>query len=176
MNSRSAQAEPTNDHADDAEARRRGAGDETDDGQLVVMTRDRGLHSFPADCPPWCDRAGHLQFALENDALTAAEVTEHSWHGGDAVLDELRNYVSGEVERPGGGRWTLVARQALQDPYTSRAGYASPPLVELTVGKPGLEPDARINLTSGEARVLAVHLASLCDHVDLAGQQQATKR
>lgn len=135
-----------------------------------VDTADLGVIPFPAHCPAWCDREGHLAYAAMSEGCNeAVRVTAHHADGGDCSLDEIRNRVRGEIERDGGGRWNLTARQALLTPGVDHSGYAGPPLIELFVADHGLggRYQAAINLTTGEARVLIAHLTALCDRVDL---------
>ncbi|WP_375481262.1 helix-turn-helix transcriptional regulator [uncultured Jatrophihabitans sp.] len=137
---------------------------------IEFPTSDQGMHPFPEHCPKWCDRDQHLQFAEESEGLyTADEISAHYRHGGNHSLAELRNGVSHEIERDGRGTWTLTTRQHLREPWRGHAGMASPPLVELFVTDPGLGSGYRatLNLTTGEARVLAAQIVALCDRVDL---------
>lgn len=131
-------------------------------------TSDLGMHPFPEHHPAWCDRVTHLEYARENDGLLdAREMTAHYANGGDTFLTELRNQHTGDIKRDGGGSWDLTARQYLNEPFDDRAGNATPPLVQLMVSDSGVSQHAVIDMTTGEARVLAAHLVALCDRVDL---------
>lgn len=130
-----------------------------------VVTTDYGTIEIE-HCPAWCK--DHLDYVDENQGLlTAADASTHRRHGADVVLDEIRKPNGSEVTRDGGPRWEITAVQRMREPFTGYVGYETPPLIELLVADSGLGlTPAFIEMTTGEARVMAAHLLRLCDTVD----------
>lgn len=136
----------------------------------TVMSADAGVIPVPRYCPAWCDREQHLTFISENDGLDSAEeLTMHRrFVDGPIFLPEIRTGVDKRTERAAGGYVEMCAAQRLLPPYADGAGFASQPLLEVTVADDE-HSRTSVALTTGEARVLALKLTALCDLVDLEG-------
>ena len=112
-------------------------------------------------CPSWCDKA-HTDALAEGTGWEDSR--QHRTSGGAEVLTEL-----GYADRPvrvWGAGWDLTAKQR---PSTRGGGSWGPPLIGLDVNESSIVPGRRaaIELTSGEARVLAAQLAAMADRLDL---------
>jgi hypothetical protein len=112
--------------------------------------------------PSWCDRAEHEQFLAEN-ILTPAEQWTHFHAAGGTWLPELRNWASGKVMRPGGATWFA---QAIRRDETVGEHFFGAELIEVEVATVHHERRASVELTTGEARVLAATLLAVCDRLD----------
>jgi hypothetical protein len=113
-------------------------------------------------CPSWCTQ-GHLRALHEGNSLEAS--AEHVGRGTSGHLPEMRSHGDGRLTRPGGGSWELVT---VQEPMADGFGHRMEPAVEFEL-RDGRPQQARVRLTSGEARVLAAQLLHAADQLDLEG-------
>jgi hypothetical protein len=113
-------------------------------------------------CPSWCTR-GHLRALNEGNSLEAS--AEHVGRATGGHLPELRSHGDGHLTRRGGGSWELVT---VKEPMPDGLGQRTEPAVEFEL-RDWRPQDARVQLTSGEARVLAAQLLHAADQLDLEG-------
>ena len=111
-------------------------------------------------CPSWCTQ-GHLRALREGNSLEAA--AEHVGQGTSGYLPEVRSPGDGRLTRQGGGSWELVT---VKEPMPDGFGQRTEPAVEFEL-RDGRPHNARVRLTSGEARVLAAQLIHAADQLDL---------
>jgi len=111
-------------------------------------------------CPSWCTQ-GHLRALREGNSLEAA--AEHLGRGTSGHLAEIRSPGDGRLTRQGGGSWELVT---VKEPMADGFGQRTEPAVEFEL-RDGRPQDARVRLTSGEARILAAQLIHAADQLDL---------
>lgn len=122
---------------------------------------------LPEHCPAWCSR-NHAEYFAENvGLLSQTEVSTHYAYAGEDHLHQLSNPIDHRIEREGGGDWSLEIHQ-LPHP-TSSGGHNGPPLIELAVRAPSRVRPNQIEMTSGDARVLAATLLAAADRIDLEG-------
>jgi hypothetical protein len=110
-------------------------------------------------CPSWCDRT-HAEALVEGNGWEDSQV--HRTYGGGDCLTGLTH-----AERPvrdWGGSWNLDAQQR---PLNEHGGFWGPPLITLGVSSAAADLYTNLELTSGEARVLARQLIALADKLDL---------
>jgi hypothetical protein len=113
-------------------------------------------------CPPWCAR-GHMRALQEGATLEGA--AQHVGRPSGGHLPEIRSASDGHLTRPGGGGWDVVPAE---DPMLNGVDRRSEPAVELEL-RDGRPQEARVRLTSGEARTLAAQLVHTADQLDLCG-------
>lgn len=85
--------------------------------------------------------------------------------GTSGHLPEMRSHGDGRLTHRGGGSWELVT---VQEPMLDGFGHRMEPAVEFEL-RDGRPQQARVRLTSGEARVLATQLLHAADQLDLEG-------
>jgi hypothetical protein len=113
-------------------------------------------------CPSWCTQ-GHLRALHEGNSLEAS--AEHIGRSVCGHLPEVRSHGDGRVTRRGGGSWESVT---VEEPMLDGFGHRMEPAVEFEL-RDGRPHEARVRLTSGEARVLAAQLLHAADQLDLEG-------
>ncbi|HWI43272.1 MAG TPA: hypothetical protein VNS81_06600 [Nocardioides sp.] len=115
---------------------------------------------LPEHCPKWCDR-GHETAVVETGDWIAAQEHVHCGPGG--YLPEIRNAIDKRTTRAGGSGWNLDIRQR---PIDARGGYLDDDTVNL-IAHDADNKLVTLELTSGEARVLARQLEAMADRIDL---------
>jgi hypothetical protein len=120
---------------------------------------------IPRFCLDWCT-ADHL-VVMEELGLDAH--LEHWRQGGEGSCPEIRNPIDHRLYREGVHGWDVFLQQT--EAPDGRYGEELVNVhVRVSAGDPELEGErATIQLTTGEARVLAAQIVSLADRVDLRG-------
>jgi hypothetical protein len=126
---------------------------------VINSTRfDTPVHG---QCPKWCT-ANHNELVLNG-----TDGAEHSGLSFDDSLDDLHNWANGELDRKGGGSYTMTVVQWSKRSADGHIayGYTSDPLVEASFSSNGQR--AELLMTSGEVRTLARRLERIADEIDL---------
>jgi hypothetical protein len=127
----------------------------------ILHDSKRQTITLPTRHPSWCNIGSHqgvLDDLLDgnDEPLTAEEV------------DRVRQHwaMAGEHFTREDGSWIITLEQ--QPDIDDIAGRAGHPLISLSTTDLGLEGASCIlNITSGEARVLAAQLTAAADKIDL---------
>jgi hypothetical protein len=115
---------------------------------------------LPNHCPSWCD--GNDAHAVPlSEGCGWEDAQQHSASGPGEVLSEIRH--AGRTCREFGGGWNMH----LQQQPLPMGGYAGPPFVHVALDGPAAGERLTLQLTSGEARVLARQLVAMADRLDL---------
>lgn len=110
----------------------------------------------PRHCPSWCSKT-HAEAYAEGNGWESSQV--HICSGGGENLSGLT--YAGRHVRDWGGGWDLTVEQR---PLSERGGYWGPPLVKVSVSAGGR--GCLLELTAGEALVLARQLTALVDRLE----------
>lgn len=119
--------------------------------------------AFPGNCPPWCLNQHHQAY---DEGCTYEASAEHTGADASYQLDQIRSAYDDRLTRdPHDGSWSLrlaaaPAVVAYGDPHVRLKTY----WVEQESGS---SARVTLDLTSGEARVLARRLTAYADRVDL---------
>ncbi|GEP38452.1 hypothetical protein NPS01_21150 [Nocardioides psychrotolerans] len=132
---------------------------------LDKLVEDRA--KLPKFCPSWCTSgpAGHAEAMLEGCDLESASMHLSADIGGQQ--DEIRNYVTGEVVRPGKGGWRVQLRQQVRPGHRLDVPLLGVECHIRESATPTAYVRTELNLTTSEARKLAAQLLHLADAEDL---------
>ena len=128
---------------------------------LAAEDSDNDWLPNPGLCPSWCDGdAAHAVPLAEGCGW--ADSQQHSASGYDVGLPEI--LYAGRPCREFGGGWDTHVEQR---PLGRDGGYWGPAFIHAVFREPDNRKRATLQLTSGEARVLARQLIALADRLDL---------
>jgi hypothetical protein len=125
-------------------------------------TTDREWLPIDRSCPSWCN-GEHAQSLAEGNGCEDSQ--EHQGDSHEHMLEEHRNPVDHRVTRTGGAKWSMCPRLR---PRTRHGGCLDEATVRLEVEDAVYTKQLTLELTSGEARIMAGQLLNLADALDLS--------